>query len=110
MHRWTSILAALMLVLMLWTGGAARAAERFDCIPVTAGAASLFAGDQGQVPASPEQCVTHQHTGCSGHHEAAPSGPIPVAVGNSREAVPLAWGVRGMPGQDPQTQLRPPMA
>lgn len=110
MHRWTSLLGAMMLVLMLWTGGAAYAAERFDCMPATAEAADHFDGDQDQVPSSPEQGMAHHHSGCSGHFAAAPADLSTVGIGHSRGAVPLAWGQRFVAGQGPKEQLRPPIA
>ena len=110
MIRWTSLLGAMMLVLLLWTGGAAHAAERIACIPVTAEAADHFDGDQNQVPSAPDQGVAHHHSGCGGHHVAAPTSLPPITIGHSREAVPIAWGELGVPGRGPEARLRPPMA
>ena len=109
MHRWTSLLGAMMLVVMLWTSAAAHAAERFDCIPVTAQATDHLDGDQDQVPASPDQDVAH-HSGCSGHHLAPPATAPFIAVALSRKTVPLAWREAGVPGHSPDTDLRPPIA
>ena len=110
MHRWTTLLGALMLVLMLWTGGAAHAAERFDCIPVTAEAAGHFDGDQDQVPSGPDQGVAHHHTGCSGHHVAAPTSLPTIDMSLTGKTIPLAWREAGVPGHSPDTDLRPPIA
>ena len=110
MNRWTSLLGAMLLVLLLWTGGAAHAAERFDCIPVTAEAPGHFDGDQDQVPSGPDQGVAHHHTGCSGHHEAAPANAAPTEVALSQVLVPFAWRESGRPGRGPDSDLRPPIA
>ena len=110
MHRWTSILGALLLVLMLWTGSSAHAAEQFDCIPATAEATSHFDGDQDQVPSGPDQGVAHHHSGCSGHQIAAPATVATVEFARSERLVPLAWREAGVPGRGPDSDLRPPIA
>ena len=110
MPRWTSLLGAMLLVLMLWTGGAAHAAERFDCIPVTAEAAGHFDGDQDQVPSAPDQGAAHHHSGCNGHHVAAPASGASIEIGALNRATPFAWREAGVPGRGPDTQLRPPTA
>ena len=110
MNRWTSLLGALMLVLMLWTGGAAHAAERFDCMPISAEAADHFDGDQDQVPSSPDQGVAHHHSGCNGHHLAAPSSVASVEINARDGTIPLAWREAGVPGRGPESHLRPPIA
>ncbi len=110
MHRWTSFIGALMLVLMLWTGGAAHAAERFDCIPTTAEAAGHFDGDRDQAPSGPDQGVAHHHAGCGGHYFAAPTNMVSFDLNRAGGAVPLAWRQSGRPGDSPDTDLRPPIA
>lgn len=110
MNRWTSLLGAMMLVLMLWTGGTASASERFGCIPATSELANHFDGDQDQVPSSPEQGVAHHHSGCSGHYAATPADLSTVGIGHSRGAVLLTAGQRFVAGQGPKAQLRPPNA
>lgn len=110
MRRWTSMIGALMLVLMLWTGGAAHAAERFDCIPVTEQSAGHFEGDRDQVPESPDQGVAHHHSGCNGHQLAAPTDTSSIALALSEQSKPLSWREAGVPGHDPENDLRPPIA
>ena len=110
MQRWTSVIGVLMLVLMLWAGGAAHAAERFACIPVTAEPAGHFEGDEDQGPSSPDQGATHHHSGCNGHHVAAPTKPTNLDLTLSSRTVPLVWREAGMPGHSPDTDLRPPIA
>lgn len=110
MHRLTSIVGALMLVLMLWTGGAAHAAERFNCIPVTAETSGHFDGDQDQVPSSPDQDVAHHHASCNGHQLAAPTNLATIDISLSGKAVPLEWREAGVPDHGPDADLRPPIA
>lgn len=110
MNRWTSLLGAMMLVLMLWTGGAAHAAERFDCIPVTAESVEHFDGDQDQVPSSPDQGVAHHHSGCNGHHLAGLDNLATIDISGSGQAMPLAWREAGVPSHSPDADLRPPIA
>lgn len=110
MHRCTSLLGAMMLVLMLWTGGATHAAAAFDCIPVTAEAPGHFDGDQDQVPSDPDQGVPHHHGGCSGHSGVALAGAKQTALSLKGNALPFLWSQVGKPGHIPEAQLRPPMA
>ena len=110
MTRWTSMLGALLLVLMLWTGSSAHAAERFDCIPVTAEASGHFEGDRDQKPASPDKGVAHHHSGCSGHHMAAPGGVPTIELAATQKAVLITSNEAGAPGRRPDNELRPPIA
>ena len=110
MHRWISLLGTIILVLMLWTGGAARAAEPFDCIAVSAEAAGRLDGEREQAPSSPDQCVVHHHSGCSGHHVAAPPNIAANELILPQKLVPFAWREAGRPGRGPDSDLRPPIA
>ena len=110
MHRWTSFFGAMMLVLMMWTGGATHAAAAFDCIPVQAETSGHFEGDQDQAPSSPDHGVPHHHAGCSGHFEVASSGTVQARVSSSVNVLPVCWSETRKPGHNPEAQLRPPMA
>ena len=110
MLRWTSIVGAVMLVLMLWTGGAAHAAERFSCIPVGAEATIHFDGDGDQTPSKSDQGTMHHHSGCNGHHVAAPVDNSSIAINGSKRAAPFAWRESGMRSRSPDFELRPPIA
>jgi hypothetical protein len=110
MHRWTSLLGAILLVLMLWTGGAAHATERFDCIPATAEATDHYDGGQEQGPSDPDKGVAHHHSGCGGHHVAASPNALSIELALIREAAPLAWQEIGLSGHGPDSELRPPIA
>ena len=110
MRRWTHILRALMLVLMLWTSGIAQAAERFDCIPTETEVAGHYEGDPDQLPADSQQGAAHHHSGCSGHQIAAPSETAELIIGLSAATVPFAWREAGVPARGPDSLLRPPIA
>lgn len=110
MNRWTSLIGAMLLILMLWTGGAAHAAEGFDCIPATSATVGHFEGDADQVPASREQGAAHHHSGCSGHQVAAPTASAALAITFRSRPVPAARQFGGVPGRGPPAALRPPIA
>lgn len=105
-----TLFGALMLVLMVWTGGLAHAAEQIECIPVTSEAAGHFEGDGDQLPSDPDQSVAHHHAGCSGHQVAAASGSPALSFAPSARTAPHAWREAGAPGREPDTHLRPPIA
>ena len=110
MHRWTSFMAALMLVLMVWTGGLAHAAEREVCMPATTEAAGHYEGDRDQRPSDREQGAAHHHSGCSGHQLAA-SAQQPAMIAKLLSGpAPLAGSHAGLHGHDPDGRLRPPIA
>lgn len=110
MPRCTSLFGAILLVLMLWTGGAAHAAEQFACAPVTTEAAEQNDGNEGSSPASPNKCVTHNHGGCAGHHLAAQSSTPSIELAQQRETASFARQEVGIPGLIPDNDLRPPIA
>lgn len=105
-----ALIGALMLVLMLWTGGLAHAAERIDCIPVTAEAAGHFEGDGDQLPSERDGGVAHHHTGCSGHQLAAPARVPEAPLFHSAEARMFPLDETGPPSREPDNRLRPPIA
>ena len=110
MQRLTTFFGVMMLVLFIWTGSSAHAAERFDCIPVSSEAPGHFEGDRDQAPAKGEKGVAHHHSGCNGHQYGASSGTsIPLlACQRSTVAPPLAE--QYPTSREPDGQLRPPIA
>ena len=110
MHRWVSLLGSLLLSFALLTGGVAHAAEKFDCIPVTAEAAGHFDGDGDESPPGSEQGVAHHHAGCSGHQLATPSEASDMIIGSAVRVVRVAWREAGAPARGPDSILRPPIA
>jgi len=109
MRSWKALIGALMLVLMLWAGGLAHAAERLDCIPATAESVGHYEGDSDQLPSDRDQGVAHHHTGCSGHQLAAPA-EQPAMIVNHSSKVMFARSDARPHGHDPDGQLRPPIA
>lgn len=100
----------MMLVLVVLAGGMAHAAERFDCIPVTAEAAGHYDGDGDEWPPNRDQGVAHHHSGCSGHQLAAPIQTPELTIGLSAAMIPMVWREAGVPGRGPDSLLRPPIA
>ena len=105
-----TFLGAMMLVLMLWAGGVAHAAERVDCIPATTEAAGHYDGDGDQIPSDREQGAAHHHTGCSGHHLAAPARVADAPLCSSAGARAFPRNEAGPPSRGPDNLLRPPIA
>ena len=74
MRRLLPLISAFMLVLVLWTGTSAHAAEAMDCAEVTTSEAGHFEGDGDEVPGDSDQATPHHHSACHGHCIAVPSG------------------------------------
>lgn len=111
MHRWTSLLGALMLVVLVWTGSAAHASHQFDCIPATAETGGHFKGDGDEWPSKSQNGPVHHHSSCSGHQLAAPvADAAPVLLSSFEKALPDSREEFGLAGRVPDHQLRPPIA
>lgn len=110
MPRWTSLLGAFLLVLMLWTGGVAHAAKRADCGAQSTETRVYAKSDQDQVPPSSDQDAAHHNAGCSAHHVAAPTGVAALAIDSRTQVTLVVWRESGVPGRGPGNQLRPPIA
>lgn len=109
MRRWTTILTAMMFVLILWTGGVAHASEPFDCAAVTTCTAGDVEGDDDGWPLDSGKCVAHHHAGCSGH-QLATGEASDVIIGLAASVVPVTWREAGVPARGPDSLLRPPIA
>ena len=107
MHRWTSLLGAMLLVLMLWTGGAAHAAEPLECAGVTIQSAD-YGSERDQVPSCPPGCATHHC--CSAHQTVASASAPQVEVPLSRDTANFTRHEVGVHGLGPVSHLRPPIA
>lgn len=110
MPRLTAIVSAMLLVLMLWTGTTVHAAERLDCIEVGAETTGHYDGDPDQTPASSDKGVAHHHTSCGGHQLAAPTDISAAALAPVRRTNLFGDPAAGVPGREPENQLRPPIA
>jgi len=110
MARLTQFIGALLLVLTLWTGTTAHAAERFDCIPATEQSAGHFEGDRDETPDDPDRGVAHHHGGCNGHHVATPGHYALISFSVGSSGLTGARQDAAPPGREPEGQLRPPIA
>lgn len=110
MRSWKILISTLMLVLMMWTGGLAHAAERDVCLPQMTEAADHYEGDRDQRPSEREQGAAHHHSGCSGHQLAAPAQQPGMRAVHLSAGLPHAPNQRSLHGHDPDGQLRPPIA
>ena len=110
MRSWKTLIGTLMLVLMMWTGGLAQAAEREICMPATTESAGHYEGDRDQRPADREQGAAHHHSGCSGHQLAASAEEPGMIAKLVSGPAPLERSKTGLYGHDPDGRLRPPIA
>ena len=104
------LLSALFLVLMVWAGGFAHAAEPVECIPATAETAGHYEGDSDQLPLDREQGVAHHHASCNGHQLAANSAQPELLAHYSSATLPRAGNADRLGEHDPDGDLRPPIA
>ncbi len=110
MRQVLHLCGVLMLVVMLWTGVSAQAAEAYGCVEVSGEAAGHFDGDRDQIPSDSDKGTPNHHGGCHGHHVAVSIDDVSPAVltvtarsrGLARERVTI--------GSDPAIGLRPPIA
>lgn len=109
MLRWTNLIGALMLVLMLWAGGAVHAADdQVQSRTMTAEAAGHFdrGGDESR---SDEDQGTGQHDlGCD--HQAAAPHKAGVAIATRINGPALTLGSVAARSRSPDNHLRPPIA
>ena len=99
-----------MLVLMIWTGGLAHAAEQANCLPPTVESAAHFEGDGDEGSAEGVQGVAHHHMSCSGHQLVAPSNRPVLDLQSRSASLPVPRRQAGLHGHDPDGDLRPPIA
>lgn len=110
MRRLFPLFSALTLLLVLWTGSGAHAAEAINCGDVATSAAEHFEGDGDEVPADSDKSTPHHHSACHGHCVAAPADAEPASP-RHLGATLLEGAIYGMdPGSDPDTAIRPPIA
>ena len=110
MRRWLSLIGTLMLVLMVWTGTTAHAAEAMGCIEVSAESTGHFDGDRDEVPADSDKAVPHHHGGCHGHHVAVADRGEPDANATASVGYRTARVKLSLARADSGTALSPPIA
>lgn len=107
MLRWTSLIGAMLLVLMLWTGEPAHAAEPLACAGLTIQSPDC-GGEQDQVPSCPQGCATHHC--CSSHQAATPVNNPLMGLSLSKDTANFTRHEVGIHGHGPGSHLRPPIA
>lgn len=110
MRRLLPLLSTLLLVLVLWTGTAAHAAEALDCSDVTVGSAGHYEGDGDEVPSDSDTATPHHHSVCHGHCMLMPLDGDSVAFDNENGSGMAAAPYDLSGGSGPDTALRPPIA
>ncbi|WP_445192618.1 hypothetical protein ACT009_01385 [Sphingomonas sp. Tas61C01] len=108
MRALITLLVCMMLVVTAW-GSVAQAAAP-TCAETTNQMAVHAAGDCDEVPADADRNYPHCHTGCHGHHVAAPvpAGSLGQASATSFAYAPAAH--RSLDGHRIELTLRPPQA
>lgn len=108
MRPLTSLLACLLMVMTAWST-TARAAE-MGCGDMAQQVAIYVAADCDEVPADADKGYPHCHTGCHGHHVAAPlTSPAPGQLSSVAHAYDPAVPVT-MAAHQVDRDLRPPRA
>jgi hypothetical protein len=110
MLRLSTFFGVLMLVLFVWAGSSAHAAERIECIPVSSEGPGHFEGDRDEAPTRGENSASHHHSGCNGHQFAASVDMLVPLVSLIRAPVAGLWIERYAASREPDRQLRPPIA
>lgn len=110
MRRLATFFSALMLVLVLWTGTTAHAAERLECVPVEMEVVGHYEWDEDQNPAGTENGIPHHHTGCSGHSLVAPAEIADLQSVIIERPYLIRDLAAGVPSSGPENDLRPPIA
>ena len=110
MRRWLTIIGTMMLAVMIWTGTTAHAAEAMGCVEVSVDAAGHFDGDRDEVPADSDKAVPHHHGGCHGHHIAVADDDGSEAGADADPGNRADLPETDIPGAEPGTALRPPIA
>jgi hypothetical protein len=110
MRRILPLISALMLVLILWTGSAAHAAEAMECGVTTVEAAGHYEGDGDEVPADSNQGSPHHHSACHGHCAALPGGAEGSSLHGGGSAILGMGAASAGHGTEPIAEIRPPIA
>ncbi len=110
MRRLLPLISALVLVLVLWTGSAAHAAETMECGDEITAAAGHYEGDADEVPADSDSPEPHHHGVCHGHCSGLPAGADAPRTTEHVGAPAAAFQENFHSGTPPDSALRPPIA
>jgi hypothetical protein len=108
MRRLLPLLASFMVVLIVWSGTSAHAAE--PIAPVTVEAGTHFDGDRDQVPADDHQPAPHHHGICHADHVGLPAALAPAGGEAADKASFQSANALDSPSACPGAALRPPIA
>lgn len=110
MRRFLPFISAMMLLLVLWTGSAAHAAEAIGCGELTTSETGHFEGDRDQVPSDGDKATPHHHSACHGHCVATPSNNRLATLPNLASSALTKAAADFHSGSGPGASLRPPIA
>jgi hypothetical protein len=110
MRRLMPLISAFMLVLMLWTGGAAHAAEAIECGEATEASGGHFEGDSDEVPADSDKATPHHHGVCHGHCMGISAAGDSARADGHLETPNTVLRENFHSGTPPDSALRPPIA
>lgn len=109
MARLTTTIMAVLLVLTMWAGVSAHAADRVDVVPAEA-ALGHFDGDSDQVPADEHEGVAHHHAPCGDQHAAAMNNDSLLQASDAAHARLAPERFSTVLSRVPDADLRPPIA
>lgn len=110
MRRLLPLISAFMLVLVLWTGSAAHAAEAMDCGDTSVSAGAHYEGDADEVPADADKGTPHHHGVCHGHCAAVPADAGSANIAALSGILQVLRPSNFRSGTPPDLALRPPIA
>lgn len=110
MRRWVSMIGSMLLVLMLWTGATAHAAETTECSPATLESPIHLDSSKDSPSDERESRAVHVHFGCGGHCLATRVEEAPDLAGSTAIVAVFGGQAFGLAGDGPALTLRPPIA
>lgn len=110
MRRILPFISSLMLILVLWTGSVAHAAEAMGCAEISSSATGHFDGDSDEVPSDGDKATPHHHSACHGHCVGAPLDTQKASQPRIASSSLIAAPTEFHSGNSPGTALRPPIA
>lgn len=104
------MIGAMLLVLMLWTGTAAHAAEAAECSPAAL-EISIHLDHGSNLPSDDrESRPDHLHLGCGGHYLATPAQEESHLARPAAVVAVFGGQAFWLAGDGPALTLRPPIA
>lgn len=110
MARLNDFLAAFALVLLVWTGVPAHAAQTFDCDGISCDSGARSGGSSDEAPATGQTCKCTNAACCHAPQFFASLDKDMVRSPSRTTALPVAPDEQSTAGREPDGQLRPPIA